>query len=274
MRRAVLCALLSLSSSLAPAHAVDGVIEINQARALAGGVTPGDSPGFPVTLDRRGSYRLTGEIDVTAGPAAADVTAILITSSFVTLDLNGFSIVGPTVCSGSPVSSCAPTGNGRGIDSSAANFVRIHDGSVWGFGRDGVFAGHATVERLEAFSNGNLGIGVQFGGRVVDSTAIANGNMGIWGGGLLVRASRALENRNSGIYVFPGEVRDSEVVHNGGGVQADDGLVVGTIARGNVHFAIAVPGGGYASNLLSGSPNLIIEGVALSSNLCDGAVCP
>ena len=30
--------------------AVDGAVEINQAAAIAGGVTPGDAPGFPVVL--------------------------------------------------------------------------------------------------------------------------------------------------------------------------------------------------------------------------------
>ena len=44
-----------------PLYAVEGVIDINQARALAGGVTPGDTPGFPVTVSQSGSYRLTGE---------------------------------------------------------------------------------------------------------------------------------------------------------------------------------------------------------------------
>lgn len=39
--------LLGLAGS---AWAVDGVIDINQARALAGGVTPGDTAGFPVTI--------------------------------------------------------------------------------------------------------------------------------------------------------------------------------------------------------------------------------
>src|SRR5438046_162421 len=41
-------------------YASDGVVEINQARALAGGVTRGDAPGFPVTISQPGSYRLTG----------------------------------------------------------------------------------------------------------------------------------------------------------------------------------------------------------------------
>ena len=40
---------LALFASL-PTFASDGVIEINQASAIAGGVTPGDTAGFPVTL--------------------------------------------------------------------------------------------------------------------------------------------------------------------------------------------------------------------------------
>jgi len=47
-----------------PALAVDGVIEINQARANAGGVTLSDGPGFPVTIDHNGSYRLTSDLTV------------------------------------------------------------------------------------------------------------------------------------------------------------------------------------------------------------------
>ena len=37
----------ALALSVAPmANAVDGVVEINQARALEGGITSGDTPGF------------------------------------------------------------------------------------------------------------------------------------------------------------------------------------------------------------------------------------
>ena len=52
--------LLTLALAL-PAFA-DGRIEINQARALAGGITPGDAPDFPVTLDQGGSYVLTSNL--------------------------------------------------------------------------------------------------------------------------------------------------------------------------------------------------------------------
>ena len=78
LRRTVV--IVSLTSGLvmlvgAPARAVDGVIEINQARALAGGVTPGDAAGFPVTITASGSYRLTGNLTVDENTTAISVTA-------------------------------------------------------------------------------------------------------------------------------------------------------------------------------------------------------
>ena len=42
----------------APASAVtldNGIVLITQADAVAGGITPGDTPGFPVTLSETGS---------------------------------------------------------------------------------------------------------------------------------------------------------------------------------------------------------------------------
>src|SRR3977135_1627429 len=94
-RMVCVCALAAISSSL---YAVDGVVLIDQNRALAGNVTPGDAPGFPVTISQSGSYRLSGNITV----PDLNTTAIHITADYVTLDLNGFSINGPAVCTGSP----------------------------------------------------------------------------------------------------------------------------------------------------------------------------
>jgi hypothetical protein len=71
------------------AFAVDGVVLIDQTRALAGNVTPGDAPGFLVTLSLPGSYRLSGNL---TAPAGTD--GILIQNSDITLDLNGFRITG------------------------------------------------------------------------------------------------------------------------------------------------------------------------------------
>jgi hypothetical protein len=50
----VLVGLMALLAAR-PTPAVDGVIEINQSRALAGGITAGDAAGYPVRLNTPGS---------------------------------------------------------------------------------------------------------------------------------------------------------------------------------------------------------------------------
>src|SRR5882757_4036016 len=105
-----LSSALFLTALACNVFAVDGVILIDQTRALAGSVTPGDTPGFPITLSQAGSYRLTGNLTV----PNASTAAISIGADNITIDLNGFSIIGPTVCStintgnGPIVNSCSP----------------------------------------------------------------------------------------------------------------------------------------------------------------------
>src|SRR6185369_3102538 len=84
--------LMLVSTALMPASpglAEDGEVLIDQAQAQAGGGTPDDDPGFPVTISRRGKYKLTGSLNVPAGQKGIDVTA-----GNVTLDLNNFRIFG------------------------------------------------------------------------------------------------------------------------------------------------------------------------------------
>ena len=93
-RPLVLCLMMAgLSGS---AFAVDGTILIDQNRALAGNVTPGDAPGFPVTISQPGSYKLSGNLNLSTtdtGNYLGQDVAIVITGSGVVLDLNGFSII-------------------------------------------------------------------------------------------------------------------------------------------------------------------------------------
>ena len=55
---------LSASPALA---ASGGEVLISQDQAISGSVTPGDAPGFPVTLSASGRYRLAGNLSPTAG---------------------------------------------------------------------------------------------------------------------------------------------------------------------------------------------------------------
>jgi hypothetical protein len=75
------CMLAAIPSSL---YGVDGVVLIDQSHALAGGITPDDAPGFPVTISQPGSYRLSGNLTVPNSN-----TAIQITADSVILDMNG-----------------------------------------------------------------------------------------------------------------------------------------------------------------------------------------
>src|SRR5689334_9247316 len=76
-------------ASASPVAALDGEVLIDQSIATAGGVTPADGPGFPVTISRSGKYKLKGNLNVPNG-----TDAFVVTADNVTLDLNGFRMAG------------------------------------------------------------------------------------------------------------------------------------------------------------------------------------
>jgi hypothetical protein len=183
-------------------YAVDGTTLIDQQRARLGNVSPDDTPGFPITISVSGSYRLSSNLIV------PDImtTAIQITADDVTIDLNGFTIRGPVVCTSSPAI-CGTTGQGVGIHAGsfspgvvAPRGVKVMNGTVRGMGFHGVrLMGDATVvERVTAHSNAGPGIVVGVGS-VIDSNAVMNGGAGIIAS--VVRGSTASQNANSGIFV-------------------------------------------------------------------------
>jgi hypothetical protein len=209
----LLCA--GLSSNM---YAVDGVVLIDQNRALAGNVTPGDTPGFPVTISVAGSYRLAGNLTV----PDTNTTAILVTADNVTIDLNGFSIVGPTVCVGAPlgpVTSCSPTGTGAGVDGGLHSSITVVNGSVRGMGQAGIIlrGNGGSVEKVHADSNGSLGIGVT-NGTVRGNTANFNGGLGIGAGSpSTMSGNTARFNGMDGIHVdCPSSAVGNAADSNGG----------------------------------------------------------
>jgi hypothetical protein len=157
---------------LAPAlvaSAVDGVIEINDARALAGGVTPGDPPGYPVRLTQSGSYRLTSDLSV---PAATDAIDVEISS--VTIDLNGFRILGPFVCA-------APCSSGAGIGISGnQGRTKIVNGEVSGFAGGGIAIGpFSLVEEVVVRSIGGDGVALGSAGMALANRIVLVGESGL-----------------------------------------------------------------------------------------------
>jgi hypothetical protein len=222
------CVLLGASSTI---HAADDVVLIDQNRAMAGNVTPGDDPGLPVSISKPGSYRLAGNLTV----PDADTSAIVITADGVTLDLNGFSIAGPLLCTAGPAVTCLAVGKGIGIEAAhilaATRGVRVFNGSVRGMGSMGILLGGmgSSVSHITVDQNGGGGMSVN--GNVSESAATMNGSFGIIG--LNVRDSSAVQNAGDGIIVDGGGVATGNVSSSNGGLGM---AVMNGTATGNTIF--------------------------------------
>jgi len=279
-------AVLSLAASPALLLAVDGVIEINQARALAGSVTPGDTPGFPVNIGVSGSYRLTSSLTV----PDEGTSGLIVTASDVTIDLNGFSILGPTVCTGGPpVTACAPTGGGNGIDNTLGTppiGLTVKNGTIRGMGSRGINAtAEVRVENVRVESNGGFGVSGSGGLMVVRSEVFRNGNAGINGNGVLTVIGSVISgNKVAGVTTNANTdkatILDSTFTGNVIGIGlTGGGLVRGNLVSGNTSFAMILGGSvatyaGYYGNAIYGSGGTVINGVNLGSNTCNGTTCP
>ena len=194
-----LCAFALTPSA---ARAVDGVLEINQVCASGPGCFAGDSPGLPVEITggTGHSFVLTSDLSVRA-------TGILVQADDVTIDLNGFRIIGPNRCSGTPTLgnpiTCTLGGSGVGIEADAqASRTSIYNGSIVGMRSHGVALGSgSSVRQIRATGNG--GMGIRVGGSsfaVVENVAQRNGMDGIGVGNEgTVRGNRAQFNGDDGI---------------------------------------------------------------------------
>jgi len=178
MRCALIFAAAAMIAFATSARAVDGTIEINQAKVLAAG-------GFPYVISTANtSYRLTGSLTV----SSAGATAITVTANHVTIDLNGFSIAGP-----------GPSSFGDGINGSAAGALTVENGTVTGFGID-VYTGNNSIVR-NVHATASPSAGIQTGNGAVISGNTANGNgVGIFcaGSGCAIYGNTIDTNTGSG----------------------------------------------------------------------------
>ena len=200
---AVFCAAVTVITFGASAGAVDGTIEINQAKVIAAG-------GFPYVISTANtSYRLTGSLTVPALTNGINVKA-----AGVTIDLNGFSIVGPVT----------PGSSTFGINASAKGEVTVENGTVSGFGDAGVStADNGIVRNVHAISNG---IGIQCSSNacvISGNTANNNTSYGVncSGSGCLISGNTLFGN-NTGIVTsdsttgYGGNVMKNSTDVNGG----------------------------------------------------------
>jgi hypothetical protein len=225
-----LAPILLLTGLSCNMYAVDGVALIDQTHALAGGVTPGDAPGFPVTISLPGSYRLSGNLTV----PDANTTAILITADNVTIDLNGFSIVGPTICmTDGRTASCNSTGTGDGVDAGSRTNITVINGTVRGMGNIGI-----NIPGVGSFGFGDQG---NKGAYVEKVHAVSNGGAGIVVTSGMVIGNAAISNGGAGIFSSLGPVIGNTANYNGlDGIDVLFGAASGNTATGNFGFGIFI----------------------------------
>lgn len=226
-----------------------GVIEINQARAMAGGVTQQDTPGFPVTLSEQGSYKLTGNLDLRLLANADDLSAILIESDNIWLDMNGFQIIGPNNCTGGSYTlTCTYTGGaastGDGIDYASNHYegLFVQNGEIIGMGGNGMVCyNRCRLENMVFRNNGGTGA-VLTGGRVFSSQAEYNYGTGFVLNSMTIKDSQAFANRSHGIDAQSSVIRSSNLAGNGYfGVQGHAALqgqntVYNQLFNNTIHF--------------------------------------
>ena len=234
--KSITCVVAVCFLSIAkPATAIDGAYQINAACAAVG-CFAGDSAGYPVTIAQPGTYELVGDLSV--GNQVS--SAIEVQASNVSIEMNGFRIIGPVTCSGTPVV-CTPAtvgGGNIGINGWAYNPTNlvVRNGSVTGMGT-GILASYdGRVEHVQALQNGDAGVRARTGTAVVDSTGSYNGHLGIEGrllvrcvashngqyglaGGGLIKDSMAVFNDSYGIYLGTGtNVVSSTITNNSVGL--------------------------------------------------------
>ena len=251
------------------AFAVDGVVEINQARAEIGGISDTDTPGFPVTIDQPGSYRLTGNVVVDGS-----TNAIHIVAKHVSIDLNGFSIQGPVICPNGGNCSQGYVNGADGVKAaSGADFLSVRNGSIFGMGGRGLDCNNAeacVADELSITSNAGGGIGAgkearisncvikanSSFGAVLSFSTIVDSNIFTWNGG------QALRLNGDGVTIRNNIMRFNKIT------EIDFNSKIA--ALGGNSFESLIAGGWFknASNMVEISPNLCID--ASPSTNCTG----
>ena len=241
MKKRLVLAMLSVFAGSAHAGVLAGILESPAPPAAtmkmlqkAESRTPIRGPG-PVTIAAPGSYFLTSNITV------AGTTAVVITASSVTLDLNGFTIAGNldnfgVVMAGNTLNVVVRNGTIRnfaqgllntGVTLVSLSNLRITENLRNGIGFDsdgiGVFIDGCIIDRNQQDGVAALGSLMV----ITNSTVVSNGNDGIEVSGsanVVIRGNRMEDNGGSGIHAaihFAGDsaprgtILDNVLLHNG-----------------------------------------------------------
>lgn len=201
--------------------------------AATAGRTPITQADIPLIISQPGSYYLAENLTV----ADPEVTAITIEAEGVTIDFRGFTLAGPGAANWIDEVAEPERQNGKGLFSSA-DLVTIRNGTVTGFGDDGIHLNDASlVLDMTAAGNGNEGIETDLSGIVVGCIAQDNVDDGFnlsYNSLLLDSVSRG--NLNDGASLQGGCIVAGNVFENNGDTGLDsfqNTLVTSSVFRGN-----------------------------------------
>jgi parallel beta-helix repeat protein len=195
-------------------------------------------PSLPYTINQPGSYYFTQNLTHTD----RYTNAIEVNADNVTIDLAGYSLIGPS----------ATSGTSNGIHMNGRRNVEIRNGTITGFGNNGVYEenqndakGH-RVTGVRVVSNGGNGILLAGGGHLITSCTASLNCLaeGDWWGGIrcgyeaTVTCNVVNANSSSGIVTDGGcMISENTIAGNSGvGINAFYGCTVtrNTIS-GNFH---------------------------------------
>lgn len=220
MKNQALLLVVALAVSL-PAWAVDGVVLINQSTVIAAG-------GFPYKITQPGSYKLTGNLTPPAGVNGIDMLV-----DNVTLDLNGFSILGGWF----------------GI--TGKNSEAVMNGTVKGVAQTGISLGsNARVERVMALNNGYNGVDCGSGSLITANIATGNGHSGIQEGGGSTITGNTASGNDIGILAQSGSTLKGNTANGNTDGPYNDGRGIEVICPVNV----------LENTAISNSSNLVVFG--------------
>ncbi|MBN1269712.1 MAG: right-handed parallel beta-helix repeat-containing protein [Kiritimatiellae bacterium] len=223
---------------------------------------------LPFTISQPGSYYFTTNLTGVSGDHGIDVQA-----SDVTLDLNGFSLIGATGC-----------WNGIRLLSNQDRLI-VRNGTVLNWPRNGIYAGDSSYclfRDLQIISNGwesavydGLVLGDQSSAQ--DCVAALNSDDGILSKGTeaYVKRCRAIGNRGNGLDVEKStEVSDNLCAGNAAGIcaQSSGNRIENNHVAGNATGLVIDASGNYvAGNIVKDNADNydIVAGNHLNILLCE-----
>jgi hypothetical protein len=196
-RHTLICLAISfVVGSAQSASAMETEVALNEDMAIKGGITPGDAPGYPITITHPGRYRLTSNLY-----PPGEISGIEIKSYGVTIEFDGFILSGDSQ-------------GDFGIFGSAVNNVMIMNGFITGFKNPAIIGHDSWIVENMRIANNSYGIKLGDYARVLRSTITWNAAYAINCENYCHAEGNVISNNYEGVHINSGTVLGNTIMHN------------------------------------------------------------